>query len=70
MKAAIEALPFERPKLAATMFIDGHDFAARLDRAIERSGVRPKRALPNDGLESRPIARPQCDGGVRIRREP
>ena len=43
MKAAVEALPFESPKLSATAALTGEDFASRLDRAILRSGVR---ALP------------------------
>jgi hypothetical protein len=39
MKAAIEALPFEKPSLRATAaVIMGSDFASRLERAIERSG--------------------------------
>jgi hypothetical protein len=38
LKAAIEALPFERPKLAVTAVIDGNDFEGRLKRAIARSG--------------------------------
>ena len=39
MKAAIEALPFEKPKLAVTAMVSGETFAAMLDRAIERSGM-------------------------------
>ena len=36
LRAAIEALPFEFPKLAVTAHIDG-DFGARLERAVEHS---------------------------------
>ena len=40
MRAAIECLPFEMPKLSATTVLDPEDFAKRLDRAVGRSGVR------------------------------
>jgi hypothetical protein len=43
-RCAIEALPFETPKLSATAIatMDGKSFAEALDRAIERS----KKPLP------------------------
>jgi hypothetical protein len=42
VRCAIEALPFEVPKLSATAIatMDGKTFAQALDRAIERSKVR------------------------------
>jgi hypothetical protein len=49
MRAAIAALQFETPRLGviATTNLNGADFAALLDRAIERSnGVREVKALP------------------------
>jgi hypothetical protein len=47
MKAAVEALPYEQPRIAVTAIVEGRDFAALLDRAIERSnGARVVKALP------------------------
>jgi hypothetical protein len=49
MRAAIEALPFETPKLTAVASaeFDGRTFAELLDRAIERShGMRLIEAMP------------------------
>jgi hypothetical protein len=37
MRAAIEALPFERPKLSASAALIGDDFASKLERAVKRS---------------------------------
>ena len=43
MRAAIESLPYETPKLSATAIatLDGKTFAEALDRAIERSKSPP-----------------------------
>ena len=43
MRAAIECLPFENPKLSATAIasMDEKSFAAALERAIERSKSPP-----------------------------
>jgi hypothetical protein len=41
LRAAIEALPFESPKLSATAVLRGDDFATRLERATTRSGKAP-----------------------------
>jgi hypothetical protein len=38
MRAAVAALPFEKPKLSAMALVHAEgDFAARLEQAIERS---------------------------------
>ena len=54
MRAAIEALPFEVPKLSATAIatMDGQTFAQALDRAIERS--RSPTPLLNGPVEPLP----------------
>ena len=40
IRAAVEALPFESPKLSATAVLTAADFADRLEKAIARSGVK------------------------------
>ena len=49
LRAAIEALPFESPKLSATAVMSGSDIAARLERAIARS---------NGVIDAKPLAQP------------
>lgn len=39
LRAAIEAAPYESPKLSATAVLTASDFAQRLDGAIQRSQV-------------------------------
>ena len=55
MRAAIECLPFENPKLSATAIatIDGQTFAEALERCIERSKAPP---LLNGPVEPLPLA--------------
>ena len=54
MRAAIEAAPYERPKLTAvaTASMNGNDFAAMLERAIARSQA------PLKQIEHQPTERP------------
>ena len=63
MRAAIEALPFEIPKLSAAAIatMDGKSFAEALDRAIERSKSStllngPVEQLPASAL-NKPMSR-------------
>jgi hypothetical protein len=42
IRCAIEALPFESPKLSATAVLTSEDFAERVKRAIARSEMAPK----------------------------
>jgi hypothetical protein len=54
MKAAIEALPFEQPKLAVTASLNGEVFASQMEKAFRRSAkviehepTRPKTIVPD-----------------------
>ena len=59
VRAARECLPFERPKLAVTAIIDPtEDFAARLDRCIERS--RQPRTIEAETIETTVAS--ECEG--------
>jgi hypothetical protein len=54
MRAAVEALPFESPKLSATAVLTSEDFADRLEQAIARSGVKTPRTF-----DAKAVALPQ-----------
>ena len=63
MRAAIEALPFEVPKLSATAVatLDGNTFAQALERAIERSrSPAPLLNGPTEPLPSTVFNRPMA----------
>src|SRR6516165_3893938 len=59
MRAAIESLPYETPKLSATAIatMDGKTFAEALERAIERSQSPPQSPpLLNGQVEELPAS--------------
>ena len=60
MRAAIECLPFEVPKLSATAIatMDGKSFAEALDRAIERSKSPPRLNGPVEQLPASELKKP------------
>ena len=64
MKAAIEALPFERPKLAVTAMLDGQDIAALLDERLKRIA----QAKPINGGSAAPAPNPALPPQVPDRR--
>jgi hypothetical protein len=53
LRAAIEALPFESPKLSATAVLTSEDFAERLEKAIATSGVRMPRTIDGKAVALR-----------------
>ena len=60
MRAAIEALPFEVPKLSATAIatFDGKSFAEALERCIERSKGPPRLNGPVEELPASELKKP------------
>jgi hypothetical protein len=70
LRAAIEALPFEQPKLSAIAIgsMNDNNFAMRLDRAIERSGSRVLLAPPELELTAEPAPMRGPGGASSIKR--
>ena len=60
MRAAIEALPFEVPKLSATATMDGKTFAEALERCLERSSKPPLLNGPVQPLPPEELKRPMA----------
>ena len=60
MRAAIESLPYETPKLSATAIatMDGKSFAEALERAIERSKGPPLLNGPVEELPASELKKP------------
>ena len=54
IRCAVEALPFESPKLSATAILTCEDFGDRLEQAIARSGVKASRTI-----DAKAVALPQ-----------
>jgi hypothetical protein len=62
MRAAIECLPFENPKLSATAIatMDGKSFAEALDRCLERSKSPPLLNGPVEPLPANTLSKPMA----------
>jgi hypothetical protein len=67
MKAAIEALPFERPKLAVTGIIGGGDIAAMLDERLKRIAAEARTINGSPGVAA-PVTNPQLAPAIPDRR--
>src|SRR5262245_56178374 len=61
MRAAIEALPFEHPKLSATAILGSGDFAERLEWAVARS-----RAVLNGNTITLPTHSDEAEDGQTL----
>jgi hypothetical protein len=59
-RAAIEALPFEKPKLAVTAVVNGGYFGEAMERALKRSGKGDRTSAAEDqqppSIPGRPCA--------------
>jgi hypothetical protein len=60
MRAAIESLPYETPKMSAVAIatMDGKSFAEALERAIERSKSPPRLNGPVEELPAEELKKP------------
>jgi hypothetical protein len=70
MRAAGMAIPYEFPKLSVVASIhDPAGFAERLERAIERSGVRPMMMIEAKPIEPKPAPEPSDVTGPMLSTE-
>jgi hypothetical protein len=56
MRAAIEALPFEKPKLAVTATVSGHGFAELLEARLRRNAEANPKTIEAAPIETAPLA--------------
>ena len=67
MRAAIEAAPYEHPKLSATAYMSGQDFGALLDARLARNAPAKQIAppVPHDPAELLPKSPASSDRRFR-----
>jgi hypothetical protein len=73
MKAAIEALPFEKPKLSMTATIDGRKFAQEMKEIARRRGrsnVLDAKADYSNVIDASPQPVPQLDDAGQLPKVP